>query len=155
MPHLALGLDWRRYNVDVVSAPTDDFYMVDVPALLKLVALGCGLVLNRAKTIRRIPALIIYLRSEMPYVMLTAQVVASLVCLCARRFARRPELVIVNERNELSTTMGNASIEKQRSYPAIALFVYPRADNERCWRFKYEKMVDQDVDLLFSQGGAQ
>ena len=122
--NLALGLDRCKNNVDVVSAQADGPYMVDVPALLKLVDLGCGFVLNRAKTIRLIPAFVKNLRREKPYVMLTTLVVAHLLCLCARRFARTPVRVIANEQNELSTTTGTAFNEKQRSCPAIARFIY-------------------------------
>ena len=144
--NLALGLDRCRYNVDVVSAQADGPYTGDIPALLKLVDLGRGFILNRAKTTRRIPAFIKNLRREMPYVMLPALVVANLVCLCARRFARTPVRVIVNEQNELSTTTGNASNEKQRSYPAIARFDYPWAD---CAVGPSQKVVD---DLLENVG---
>ena len=31
----------------------------------------------------------------------------------------------------------------------------PRADSERCWRFESVNIVDQCIDLLFSQDSAQ
>lgn len=128
MLNLAKGISERGYPVDLVLAQANGPYINDIPDHVNIVDLGNGNIHSRGKTIRRLPALIRYLRSEKPDVMLSALVEANVVGLVAKFFARVSTRVVVNEQNNLSTMTNNASSRSERWYPVIAQFVYRSAD---------------------------
>ncbi len=128
MLNLAEGLVTRGFNVDLVLAQADGSYIDGVSSSLRVVDLGCGKVVKRFKTVRRLPALVSYLRKEKPAVMLSALTEANVVALCARFFARCPDRVIVNEQNTLSQKIGKESTGIQKWYPFFARLTYKYAD---------------------------
>ena len=128
MLNLAKGISMRGYAVDLVLAQADGPYMTDVPDSIRLIDLGEGRRVSRFKTIRRLPALVRYLRREKPNVMLSALVEANVVASCARLIARNPARVVVNEQNNLSQKTQNDHSSFQRWYPLIAKFTYRLAD---------------------------
>jgi len=128
MLNLAKGLSARGYVVDLVLAQADGPYITDVPESINLVDLGRGKLATRFKTIRRLPALVRYLRRERPDVMLAALVEANVVAVLARLMSRCPVRVVVNEQNNLSTKTQSDHSRLQRWYPQIAKHIYPLAD---------------------------
>lgn len=127
MLNLAKGFALRGYEVDLVLAQAEGPYLDDVPESIQLVDLGEGRILNKFKTIRRLPALVRYLRHEKPSVMLAALVEANVVAVCARAIARQPSRVIINEQNTLSQKT-RAPRGMQRWYPLFAKLTYHMAD---------------------------
>jgi len=128
MLNLAEGMVNRGFNVDLVLGQADGSYVKSVSKSLRVVDLGRGKVVNRFKTVRRLPALVRYLRKEKPKVLLSALTEANVVALCARFLARYPDRVIVNEQNTLSQTSGKDSIGIQKWYPFFARLTYRYAD---------------------------
>ena len=128
MLNLAEGMDKRGYNVDLVLAQADGSYTKSVSSSLGIVDLGHGKVAKRFKTVRRLPALVRYLRKEKPEVMLSALTEANVVALFARFLARYPKRVIVNEQNTLSQTSSIDTKGLQGLYPFFARLTYRYAD---------------------------
>lgn len=129
MLNLAEGLVRRGYDVDLVLAQADGSYIEGVSKSLHIVDLGRGKRVKRFKTVRRLPALVRYLRTEKPTVMLSALTEANVVALCARFLARYPKRVIVNEQNTLSQKIGKESTGIQKWYPLFARLTYRYADS--------------------------
>ena len=128
MLNLAEGMATRGYNVDLVLAQMDGSYLESVSASLRIVDLGDGRLAKRFKTVRRLPALVRYLRKEKPEVLLSALTEANVVALCARFLARYPDRVVVNEQNTLSQKIDNESRGIQKWYPFLARLTYRYAD---------------------------
>ncbi len=128
MLNLAQGIARRGYDVDLVLSQADGAYLDDVPDSVRLVDLGGGRVANNAKTLRSFPALVRYLRRERPDAMLAALTQANVTALCARRIARRPRRVVINEQNTLSFLAKNSPHDMERWYPTFARFAYRWAD---------------------------
>lgn len=129
MLNLAEGLSTRGYKVDLVLAQADGSYFKGVSPSLRLVDLGQGRLAKKFKTVRRLPALVRYLRKEKPDVLLSALTEANVVALCARFIARCPERVVVNEQNTLSQKVGEESTGMQKWYPLLARLTYRYADH--------------------------
>lgn len=128
MLNLAEGMAARGYNVDLVLAQADGSYAKSVSTSLRVVDLGRGSLARRFKTVRRLPALVRYLRKEKPEVLLSALTEANVVALCARFIARYPDRVVVNEQNTLSQKVGKESRGIQKWYPLLARLTYRYAD---------------------------
>jgi len=128
MLNLAEGMVTRGYNVELVLAQADGSYLKSVSASLPIVDLGRGKLVNRFKTVRRLPALVRYLRKEKPAVMLSALTEANVVALLARLLARCPNRVVVNEQNTLSQKVSKDAIGMQRWYGFFARLTYRYAD---------------------------
>ncbi len=129
MLNLAEGMVERGYNLDLVLAQADGSYLKGVSSAVNIIDLGQGKCVKRFKTIRRLPALVRYLRREKPDVMLAALTEANVVALCARLIARHPARVVVNEQNTLSQKVGKHSTGMERLYPFFARLTYRFADN--------------------------
>jgi len=128
MLNLAEGLVARGYNIELVLAQADGSYLENASSDLPIVDLGCGKCVGRFKTVRRLPALVRYLRKEKPTVLLSALTEANVVAIVARFLARSPNRVIVNEQNNLSKKTGVDSSGIQKWYPFLARLTYRYAD---------------------------
>ncbi len=128
MLNLAEGMASRGYTIDLVLAQADGSYLESVSSSLRIVDLGEGRLAKRFKTVRRLPALVRYLRKEKPEVLLSALTEANVVALCARFIARCPDRVVVNEQNTLSQKIDNETKGIQKWYPFLARLTYRYAD---------------------------
>ena len=129
MLSLAGGIAERGYHVDLVLAQAEGPYLSHVPSSVRLVDLGEGRLVNKLRTIRRLPSFIAYLRKERPDALLSALTQANLFALTARRLAGMPRRVVVNEQNTLSQDANSGSWRFEWMLPYGARFCYGWADN--------------------------
>jgi len=128
MLNLAQGIAGRGYAVDLVLAQAEGPYLNLIPASVRLVDLGQGRIVNKYRTIRRIPAFVRYLRQEQPDALLSALTLANLAALGARRLAGSPSRVVVNEQNTLSQDSRSGSWRFDWLSPYLAKYLYRWAD---------------------------
>jgi glycosyltransferase involved in cell wall biosynthesis len=129
MLNLAGGIACRGYSVDLVLAQAEGPYLNDVPSKVRLVDLGRGRIVERNRTLRRLPSLVRYLRHEQPDAMLSALSRANFAALFARRAAGLPKRVVVNEQAHVSTDAANQPSRFVRMWPHFAKYVYRWADS--------------------------
>ncbi len=129
MLNLAQGIAGRGYSVDLVLAQAEGPYLAQVPESVRLVDLGKGRIVNRSRTLTRLPSLVRYLRDEQPDAMLSALSRANIVALLARRVAGVPKRVVVNQQNTVSKAAPNAPSRLGRLVPRLARYFYRWADN--------------------------
>lgn len=127
MLNLAKGIAERGFDVDLVLAQAEGPYLKGVPENVRLIDLGRGGLVGRLKTVKRLPALVRYLRRAKPDVLLSALTEANVVALCASTLARRPKRVIVVEQNTLSQKASKLAKGLQKWYPTFAKLTYGKA----------------------------
>lgn len=149
MLNLAQGIAGRGHMVDLVLAQAEGPYLAEVPESVRLVDLGKGSIVNRNRTLTRLPSLIRYLRVERPDAMLSALSRANLVAICASRIAGKPRRVVVSQHNTVSMAAPNMPDHLGRIAPRLAKYIYRWAD--------YVVGVSQGVvdDLVQSVGVPQ
>src|SRR5512136_1652501 len=91
MLRLAHGFTLRGHAVDLVLARAEGPYLPFVPNLVRLVDL------KAPRTLSSLPALVRYLRREQPDALLSSLDYANIIALWARRLARVPQTLAVNE----------------------------------------------------------
>lgn len=129
MLNLAEGIAGRGHNVDLVLAQAEGPYLAQVPESVRIVDLGEGSIVNRNRTLTRLPSLIRYLRDVQPDAMLSALSRANLVAIFARRIAGTPERVVVNQQNTVSKDAPNFPDRLGRQAPRLAKYIYRWADS--------------------------
>jgi glycosyltransferase involved in cell wall biosynthesis len=122
MLKLARGLADRGIPIDLVLSRAHGDYLADVPDRVRVVDLGAGRVLAC------LPRLVGYLRRERPAAMLASLNYVNIVALWAKRLARVPTRLIVNEQNTLSLDAPHSVRRRHRMLPALAARFYPWAD---------------------------
>jgi glycosyltransferase involved in cell wall biosynthesis len=122
MLNLAGGLAERGCRVDLVLSRAEGDYLGAVPGSVRIVDLGAG------RVIASLPRLVRYLRRERPASMLACLNYVNIVALWARRLARVPTRLVVNEQNTLSLDAPLSSRRRHRLLPALAARFYPWAD---------------------------
>ena len=122
MLRLAHGLAQRGHTVDLVLARAEGPYLAMVTELVRVVDLRADRVLFS------LPALVRYLRRERPDALLSTLDYANIVALWARRLARVPNKVVVNEQNTISLTSQHSLQRRQRLVPQLVKHFYPWAD---------------------------
>jgi glycosyltransferase involved in cell wall biosynthesis len=128
MLNLAHGIADRGYLVDLVLAQAEGPYLAEIPESVRLVDLGKGSIVNRNRTLMRLPSLIRYLRVERPDALLSALSRANLVAICASRIAGKPNRVVVNQQNTVSKDAPNFPDRLGRQAPRLAKYIYRWAD---------------------------
>ena len=128
MLNLACGVADRGYSVDLVLAQAEGPYLPQIPESVRLVDLGEGRIVNRARTMMRLPALVRYLRHAQPDALLSALSRANFIALWARRLAGGPNRVVINEQNTLSQEALNSQHPSGRLSPHLARYFYRWAD---------------------------
>ena len=128
MLNLAQGIAECGYAVDLVLAQAEGPYMTEISDLVHLVDLGQGKILNRNRTLSRLPALVRYLRTEKPDAVVSALRRTNLVAVWAQRLAGGPRRVVVNEQSNVSVEVANLSNSLMRLWPYLAKRYYPWAD---------------------------
>lgn len=96
MLNLAEGIAGRGYAVDLVLARAVGPYLAEMPESVRLVDL------EAPRALFGLPALAHYLRSQQPKAMLSALTYANLIALWAKRLARAPTRMVINEQNTFS-----------------------------------------------------
>ncbi|MHA2282682.1 MAG: glycosyltransferase [Planctomycetota bacterium] len=129
MLNLAQGIANCGYAVDLVLAQVEGPYLTEIPESVRLVDLGQGILVNNNRTLKRLPALVRYLRREQPDAMLSALNRANFVALWARRLAGTPQRLVINEQNTLSQDALNAQFRLAWLLPYLAKYFYRWADS--------------------------
>jgi glycosyltransferase involved in cell wall biosynthesis len=119
---LAGGLASRGFDVDLVLAKSIGPYMSDIPSGVRVIDLGAS------RSLTSLPALVRYLRRNRPDAMLSALSRANLVAVWARRLARYPGRLVINEQNTLSQWATKSSKRRVRWTPTLARRFYGWAD---------------------------
>lgn len=120
MLKLAGGIAQRGLGVQLVMAQATGPYLREIPASVEPVDLGAS------RTLTSLPALVGYLRRERPQALLSSIDYVNLVALWARRLARVPVRVVVNEQNTLSFRGEEGG--RLGRVPGLARRFYPWAD---------------------------
>ncbi len=100
MLNLAQGLVERGQAVDLLLARAEGAYLDQVPKTVRLIELNTSR-LKARQTLLAVPALVRYLRSERPTVLLSA-LHANVIALWARRLAAVPVRLVISEHNTFS-----------------------------------------------------
>jgi glycosyltransferase involved in cell wall biosynthesis len=122
MLNLARGMTEKGHQVDLVLAQTKGPLLGEVPKSVRLVELLAG------RTLASLPALVTYLRRERPEAMLSSLDHSNIVAVWARRLARAPVRVLVNEQNTMSSWAKRSPQLRRRVMPMAAKRFYPWAD---------------------------
>lgn len=122
MLNLAHGVSERGYPVDLVLAQAKGPYMSLVHKDVRIVDL------KASRVLASLPALARYLRKEQPKALISALNYANVVAIWARRLARVPTKVLVNEQNTVSKSAFNSARRRQRMVPYFMKHFYPWAD---------------------------
>lgn len=129
MLDLAQGIANRGYEVDLVLAQAEGPYLSEIPDSVRLVDLGKGHIINRSRTLRRLPAFVRYLRQERPNAVLSALTLANFFALWAHRLAGNPGRIVVNEQNTLSHEARYGPWRFDWLTPYLARYFYRWADH--------------------------
>jgi hypothetical protein len=122
MLNLAQGMTEKGHRVDLVLAQTKGPLLGEVPKSVRLIELLAG------RTLASLPALVTYLRRERPEAMLSSLDHSNIVAVWARRLARAPVRVLVNEQNTMSSWAKRSPQLRRRVMPMVAKRFYPWAD---------------------------
>ena len=122
MLNLAHGVAERGYPVDLVLAQAKGPYMSLVHKDVRIVDLKASRVLASLLALAR------YLRKEQPKALISALNYANVVAVWARRLARVPTKILVNEQNTVSKSAFNSVRRRQRLVPYFMKYFYPWAD---------------------------
>lgn len=122
MLNLATDLSRRGHRVDMVLARAEGAYVDELPATVRIVNLDSSRVLTS------LPALVNYLRTHSPEVMLSALTHANLVAVWARRLSGARTRLVVSERSTLSIAAPLANALLGHIFPVLARRFYPWAD---------------------------
>jgi glycosyltransferase involved in cell wall biosynthesis len=119
---LAHGLAERGHSVDLVLARATGPYLPLVKGSVRVVDL------NASRVARSLPALVRYLRRERPDTLVSVLDYANIVALLARRLARVPTRIVVNDQNILSLTARHSRQWRQRVVLRLVRHCYSWAD---------------------------
>ena len=119
---LAEGLAQCGFSVDIVLGKAEGPYLKDVSSKVRVVDL------NESRILKSLPALVRYLRSEKPDVLLSAMAHVNIVTVCARFFAMVSTRIVISEHNNLTFSTRSASSKRERFMPWLMRFFYPIAD---------------------------
>jgi glycosyltransferase involved in cell wall biosynthesis len=98
------------------------------PAALHVLAPAMLTKSRPSPTIANLPALVRYLRRELPLGVVAAPTDLNLEAVWARRLAGVPTRIVVSERVHLSTALKDSSPWRQRHFPTLIRRCYPMAD---------------------------
>jgi glycosyltransferase involved in cell wall biosynthesis len=122
MLRLAHGLAMRGCSVDLVLARAEGPYLTSVPDSVRVVDL------KASRVLWSLPALMRYLRREQPDALISCLDYANIVALWARRLARSPRTLVLNDQNTISITAQHSPQWRQRVVPRLARRFYRWAD---------------------------
>ena len=112
----------RGYEVDLVLARAEGPYLSNVAENIRVVDLGASRVLTS------LPRLVLYLRRERPYAMLSALNHANVTAILAKWIARVSTRIVVSERNNVSLSTQSAQGMMPRIVFRLMGWAYPYAD---------------------------
>lgn len=122
MINLARGFVDLGLEVELVLVKAEGPYLSQLHPNIKVVTLNCS------RLISSLPALITYLKTVRPSVLMSALEDTNLVALWARKLANVPTQVIVTVHNNLSRESQNATQLKRKLTPQLVKLFYPWAD---------------------------
>jgi glycosyltransferase involved in cell wall biosynthesis len=118
---LADGLSRRGWAVDLVVADPAGPLLDEVPTNLRLVDLGASHVAASVLPLAR------YLRRSRPDAVLTAMTHANLTAIVAVAISGVKTRLVVTEHQHLSTLLSGPATRRERLFPLLMRFLYPRA----------------------------
>jgi glycosyltransferase involved in cell wall biosynthesis len=122
MLKLAGGIVERGYAVDLVLARARGEYLSEIPKKVRVVDL------KASRDLFSLPALIGYLKREVPAILLSG-LHTNIIAIMARRMAGVPTRLIVSERNTFSVrTKSFSSDIRMRLMPNLVRLLYPFSD---------------------------
>jgi glycosyltransferase involved in cell wall biosynthesis len=119
--NLADRMAARGFAVDLVLARAEGPYMSEIPASVRVIDL------KAPRVMLCLPALVHYLRTERPTVMLSA-LYANIIAVWARCIAGIPQRVVLSEHNTLTSVSNGEKDLRWKLYPELAKWFYPWAD---------------------------
>ena len=120
--NLAQGLVEYGVAVDILLAKREGPLLSSIPK-------GASLIdLSNSKPIRSVPALVRYLRSKCPSVLISTMTNANLAALMAHRLATVSTRIIVREASTLSVELRNSSTLNRLLTKSMVRYLYPIAD---------------------------
>ncbi len=122
MLNLARGVVERGYAMYLVLARAEGLFLSGVPDSVRVVDL------EASRVLMSLPALVRYLRRELPLAMLAVLKYANVVALWARCLAGTNLRLVVSERNTLSRATQHALSQRARLMPQLIRRFYPWAD---------------------------
>lgn len=122
MLNLASGIADRGFAVDLVLARAEGPFLNEIPNLVRVVDL------NARRVATSLPAVIRYLRQELPVAMLSALDYVNIVALWAKHLTGGSQRIIVSERSTLSYAARDSKSLRGRLMPLLTSRYYPWAD---------------------------
>jgi len=122
MLRLACGLSKHNYKVELVLARAEGPYLKEVPTQIEVVDL------NASRVLWSIRPLAQYLRSKRPSGLIAALDHANIAAIIAHQWVRLPTRLVVSVRNTSSIATRHARQTRARIIPALARWLYPKAD---------------------------
>lgn len=122
MLRLAGGLLEQGHTVDLVLARAEGPNITAMPQGVRM------LDLKAPRVLASLPALVRYLRRERPDALLSTLDYANVVALWARRLARYPAKLAVNEQNTISVSSKHSAQRRQQWVPRLVKHFYPWAN---------------------------
>jgi glycosyltransferase involved in cell wall biosynthesis len=119
--NLAQAIADRGVSVDLVLSRAEGPFLADIPGSVRLIDL------KSSRVLMCMPALVHYLRSERPAVLLSA-LYANIIALWARRSVGIPQRLVISEHNTLTRVSQGEKDLRWRVYPELAKWFYPWAD---------------------------
>jgi glycosyltransferase involved in cell wall biosynthesis len=119
---LGAGLQSSHYEVDFVLVEAFGPFLALVPPGIRVVDL------KSRGALAALPALMRYLKEEMPDIVISAQTHINVLAVIARYFVNSKTRLIISERNHLSSVAKNSAKWGDRLRPVLARLFYPQAD---------------------------
>ena len=123
MLNLASGFAHQGASVELVLVKAVGAYLPQIPSNIKVICL------NSSRLAASLPALIHYLKSVRPSILMSALEDTNFIALWAKQIANVPTRVVVTVHNNLSRESQNAAQLKRRLTPQLVKLFYPWADH--------------------------
>lgn len=136
--NLVHGLAAEGHLVDLVLVKAEGPLLQQVRDPVRVVDLNA----NRA--LLSVPALVRYIRRELPVAMLSALNYINIIAILSRNIARSDTRLVVSEHNTLSTSIGEMNGSKTWVVPRLVKRLYPLADG----RVAVSKGVAEDLTIV-------
>lgn len=127
MLNLAHGLSDRGYDIDLVLARSAGPYLEQVSKDLRIIDLSRGRRIRKHHTLRSLPAMVRYLRTEQPDGMISSMAPANVTAIIAKRLAGYDGRLVINEQNTMSLQASSSRHRLIKLSPKLAKLFYPSA----------------------------
>jgi glycosyltransferase involved in cell wall biosynthesis len=119
---LGAGLQADGYDVDFVLVEAKGPFLDQTPTGIRIIDL------KSKRAVTALPALVRYLKSETPEVMISAQTHINVIAIIACRLVNAKTRLVISERNHITSSSRNSTKVSDRFRPIFARLFYPLAD---------------------------